>query len=122
MYISCHGKFISTAPTITILPRSRQISSAISHGAEWEWAAATAPAFDIENRPLAEFLAWVAREHGWQLAYHDDSIRLRVHDIRLHGSVTDLSVTAMLERVELITGVSLHVQDGMLAVGNEVTL
>jgi hypothetical protein len=98
----------------------RLVQGLPSHGAQWEWAAATAPAFDIENRPLAEFLAWVAREHGWQLAYHDDSTRQRVHDIRLHGSVADLSVTAMLERVELITGVSLHVRDGMLAVGNEV--
>ena len=26
---------------------------------------------DVENRPLAEFLAWLAREHGWQLRYAD---------------------------------------------------
>ncbi|MFL6619854.1 MAG: hypothetical protein ACJ8MH_14730, partial [Povalibacter sp.] len=75
-----------------------------------------------ENRPLAEFLAWVAREHGWQLVYGDDATRLRAHDIRLHGSVADLDVTAMLQRVELITGVSLQAHDGTLAVSSEAGL
>lgn len=88
-----------------------------ANGPDWEWATYTAPAFDIENRPLAEFLAWVAREHGWQIAYFDESIRLRAQDIRLHGSVSGLEVAAMLERVALITGVALRVQDGVLHVG-----
>ena len=92
-----------------------------ANGAEWEWATNTAPAFDIENRPLAEFLSWVAREHGWRLTYLDESTRLRAHDIRLHGSVAGLAVTAMLERVELITGVSLRVQDGVLQVGGSTS-
>ena len=89
-----------------------------ANGPEWEWATNTAPAFDIENRPLAEFLAWVAREHGWQLAYFDESIRLRAQDIRLHGSVAGMEVRAMLERVALITGVPLRMQDGVLHVGS----
>ena len=38
-----------------------------SFGADWEWSARIAPALEIENRPLAEFLAWMAREHGWQV-------------------------------------------------------
>src|SRR5687767_10752466 len=41
MYISDHGNSISTAPTITIFPRSLQISSAIRHGADDLEAAAT---------------------------------------------------------------------------------
>lgn len=93
-----------------------------SHGVDWEWVARTAPAFDIENRPLAEFLAWITREHGWQLAYHDDAARLQAHDIRLHGSVAGLSVDAMLQRIELTTGVPLRLKEGMLAVGGEVNL
>jgi ferric-dicitrate binding protein FerR (iron transport regulator) len=87
-----------------------------SHGAEWEWATSTAPAFDIENRPLSEFLAWVSREHGWQLAYQNEAIRVRAQDIRLHGTVSGLEVKAMLERIALITGVSLRVEAGVLQV------
>jgi hypothetical protein len=96
---------------------SRLLRNMASYGAQWEWAAATAPVFDIENRPLIEFVAWIAREHGWQLAYHDDSVRTRAQDIRLHGSISGLSAMAMLRRVELITGVPLHVADGVLTVG-----
>jgi ferric-dicitrate binding protein FerR (iron transport regulator) len=97
--------------------RLRFLQGLESHGADWEWASSTAPAFDIENRPLSEFLAWVSREHGWQLAYHDEKLRLHAQDIRLHGSVSGLSVAAMLERIALITGVSLRVHEGVLQVG-----
>ncbi len=96
--------------------RLQLLQGLASHGGDWEWATATAPAFDIENRPLSEFLAWVSREHGWQLAYRDEEIRVRAQDIRLHGTVSGLEVRAMLERIALITGVSLRVEAGVLQV------
>ncbi len=96
--------------------RMQLLQGLASHGGDWEWATATAPAFDIENRPLSEFLAWVSREHGWQLAYRDEEIRVRAQDIRLHGTVSGLEVQAMLERIALITGVSLRVEAGVLQV------
>ncbi len=86
-------------------------------GAAWEWVAATAPDFDIENRPLGEFLAWLAREHGWQLRYADVASQARSGEIRLHGSVAGLDTGGMLERVALITGVPLTVHGGVLSVG-----
>jgi ferric-dicitrate binding protein FerR (iron transport regulator) len=86
-------------------------------GAAWEWAAATAPAFDVENRPLGEFLAWLAREHGWQLRYVDVGLQSRSQEIRLHGSVAGLDTAGMLERMALVTGVPLMVRDGVLTVG-----
>ena len=58
-----------------------------SFGEHWEWSAGIAPALDIENRPLAEFIAWMAREHGWQVRYGDETLQLRTLDIRLHGSL-----------------------------------
>jgi ferric-dicitrate binding protein FerR (iron transport regulator) len=88
-----------------------------SSGASWEWAAATAPGFEIENRPLSEFLAWLAREHGWQLRYGDAVLQSRAQDIRLHGSLAGLDAAGMLERAALITGVPLAVSDGSLWVG-----
>lgn len=90
------------------------------HGAGWEWAALTAPSFDIENRPLSEFLAWVAREHGWQLRFRDAGLQSRAQDIRLHGAMDGLDAPGMLERVALITGVPLAVRDGVLWAGPAV--
>lgn len=90
------------------------------HGADWEWAALTAPGFDIENRPLSEFLAWVAREHGWQLRFGDAGLQARAQDIRLHGSMAGLDAPGMLERVALITGVPLVLRDGVLWAGAAV--
>jgi ferric-dicitrate binding protein FerR (iron transport regulator) len=86
-------------------------------GAEWEWVAATAPVFDIENRPLSEFLAWLAREHGWQLRFADASTQSRAQAIRLHGSMAGLDAAGMVQRVALITGVPLALNDGVLWVG-----
>ena len=88
-----------------------------SFGAEWEWSAAIAPALEIENRPLAEFLTWIAREHGWQVQYTDERLQHRTLDIRLHGSLDQRDGAAMLERVALVTGVSLTVREGVLWVG-----
>ena len=85
-------------------------------GADWEWAANVAPALEIENRPLAEFLAWLVREQGWQLRYA--SMRCRqAREIRLHGALDGLDSAAMIERVSLVTGVALEIRDGVLWVG-----
>ncbi len=86
-------------------------------GAEWEWVTQTAPLFDMENRPLAEFLTWIAREHGWQVRYGDATLQARAQGIRLHGSLAGLDATGMIERVGLITGVPIAQADGVLWVG-----
>jgi ferric-dicitrate binding protein FerR (iron transport regulator) len=88
-----------------------------THGTAWEWTASIAPSFDIENRPLSEFLTWLAREHGWQTRYTDAATQLRAQDIRLHGSMADLDAAGMLERAALITGMPIALQDGQLNVG-----
>lgn len=88
-----------------------------SFGAEWEWSASVAPTLAVEDRPLAEFLAWMAREHGWQLHYDDEALQQRTLAIRLHGSLDGLEADAMLERVALVTGISLVLNDGVLWVG-----
>jgi hypothetical protein len=88
-----------------------------SFGPAWDWAADLAPPFDIENRPLAEFLTWLAREQGWQLRYATGAEQQTALGIRLHGSVTGLDASASLARVGLITGVPLVARDGVLEVG-----
>jgi ferric-dicitrate binding protein FerR (iron transport regulator) len=86
-------------------------------GAAWEWVAQTAPLFDMENRPLTEFLTWIAREHGWQVRYGDATLQARAQGIRLHGSLAGLDAPGMLERVALITGVPIVQIDGVVWVG-----
>lgn len=88
-----------------------------SFGEAWEWSAGIAPALEIENRPLTEFISWAAREHGWQVRFVDVALQSRAADIRLHGSLDPLDSAAMLERVSLVTGVPLDVRDGVLWVG-----
>ena len=66
---------------------------------------------------MAEFLAWMAREHGWQLHFSDEALQRRAQEIHLHGSLDGLDAPAMLERVALVTGVPLSLGDGVLAVG-----
>ena len=110
------GDLAEVAPTYVRIERGQPAS-----GPDWEWAAATAPVFDIENRPLAEFLAWLAREHGWRLRYAGPEVQSRAADIRLHGAVTGLDANGMLERVMLITGVPLAVVNGELFVGEVPT-
>jgi ferric-dicitrate binding protein FerR (iron transport regulator) len=88
-----------------------------SFGPAWEWSASVAPVLAIEDRPLAEFLTWIAREHGWQLYFADDALQARTHDVRLHGSLQGLDAPAMLERIALVTGVPLELHDGVLRVG-----
>jgi ferric-dicitrate binding protein FerR (iron transport regulator) len=88
-----------------------------SFGDQWEWAATVASTLAIEDRPLAEFLAWIAREHGWRVHYSDEALQQRTLDIHLHGSIDGLATDAMLERVSLVTGIPLQANDGVLWVG-----
>jgi ferric-dicitrate binding protein FerR (iron transport regulator) len=90
-----------------------------AYGAAWEWAAGVAPPLDIENRPLAEFLSWMAREHGWQLRFAAAELQARTRDIRLHGSFEGLAAADMLERVSLVTGVPVSESSGELWVGQK---
>jgi hypothetical protein len=59
----------------------------------------------------------MAREHGWQVQYSDETLQHRTLDIRLYGSLDQLDSAAMLERVALVTGVNLAARDGVLWVG-----
>jgi hypothetical protein len=88
-----------------------------SYGPEWDWSARLAQTLTIEDRPLAEFLAWIAREHGWQLRFADEHLQRQAQEVHLHGSLEGLDAAAMLERVALVTGISLDVREGVLWVG-----
>jgi ferric-dicitrate binding protein FerR (iron transport regulator) len=88
-----------------------------SFGPDWDWASTMATPIDVDNRPLIEFLAWITREHGWQLRYASATEERAVQSIRLHGSAKADTPAQTLKRVSLITGLSMEVQDGILTVG-----
>ena len=65
----------------------------------WRWVALVAPAFDIENVTLADFLAWVARETGRTVRYASPQAREEAQRLILRGSVRGLNPDQALDAV-----------------------
>jgi hypothetical protein len=85
-------------------------------GNEWDWTARTTPDFEIDNRPLGEFLAWVARESGRKLILADDESRNEAASIRMHGSVRGLTPMQALSAVMATTQLRYDLPDGQIRV------
>lgn len=85
-------------------------------GNEWDWTSKTTPDFEIDNRPLGDFLAWVARESGRKLVVADDQARRQVTTIRMHGSVHGLTPMQALSAVMATTELRYDLPDGQIRV------
>ncbi len=72
-------------------------------GADWQWVEALAPEFAIENRPLLDYLVWLARETGRELQFVDSEAQSKAAAIVLHGQVRGLSAQQGLSRVMATT-------------------
>jgi ferric-dicitrate binding protein FerR (iron transport regulator) len=70
----------------------------------WDWAEATSPAFSIEDRTLAEFLAWVARETGREVAYASADAQRAAATVKLRGSIEGLTPDTALNAVLATAG------------------
>lgn len=70
-----------------------------AHDSSWRWASALAPPFDIDRRPVIDFLQWVARETGRELVFATDGARLAATATRLNGSVAGLTPSEAIEAV-----------------------
>ncbi len=70
-----------------------------THDAFWDWTAALAPAFEIENKSLLDFLRWAARETGRDLTFEDNELRMSAMRTDLHGSVADFEPLEAVESV-----------------------
>ena len=84
-------------------------------GPDWDWTAATAPAFDIEGRTLAELLDWLEVEHGWQVAGRDASL----DGIVLRGSIAGLGVEEAVAVALASAGLDYRLDPGKLAIRSE---
>ena len=85
-------------------------------GKDWDWIATTTPDFEIDNRPLQDFLEWVARESGRKLVVADDLAREKVATIRMHGSVRGLTPMQALSAVMAATELRYDLPDGLIRV------
>lgn len=82
----------------------------------WDWTSVTTPDFEVDNRPLEEFLAWVARESGRQLVLADEATRMQVATIRMHGSVKGLTPMQALSAVMAATSLRFELPEGKIRV------
>lgn len=110
----------STVPagTEVLIDRDRHVTRTMveSAGPHWSWTETMAPDVNIENRPLGEFLDWVARETGRKLVIADEAARQQVVTIRTHGSVRGLPPMQALEAVMASTSLRFELSAGVIRV------
>ena len=77
----------------------------------WAWAESLAPVPDIDGRPAAQLISWVARETGRRLRYESPAIEVRAAPVILHGDIRHLPPLAALEAMLATTDLE-YVLDG----------
>lgn len=87
-----------------------------SFGSHWSWAEEIAPSFDIDGRPLIEFLAWIARETGRELAFASRASEQAAHATVLHGSVQGFPPNEALAAVLATTRLRHEGAEGVLLI------
>jgi ferric-dicitrate binding protein FerR (iron transport regulator) len=66
---------------------------------QWDWAERTTPPFVIDDRTLADFLEWVARETGRQVIYASPEAQTTARSLKLRGSIEGLDPETALSAV-----------------------
>lgn len=70
-----------------------------SQDPSWDWAESTSPEFAIDNRTLAEFLEWAARQTGRRVVYASAAAQRAAETLKLHGSIEGLDPETALSAV-----------------------
>lgn len=76
--------------------------------------------FDIENRPLTDFLQWVAGRTGRELRFSSHGARATAGKIILHGSINELPPDVALRAVMATTDLTLATRPGLILIGPAV--
>jgi ferric-dicitrate binding protein FerR (iron transport regulator) len=82
----------------------------------WQWATALAPAFEIEDKSLLDFLKWAARESGRLLFFEDSELRMAAMRTDLHGSIADFSPLEAIESVLATTAFRYRVEPDRIVI------
>lgn len=85
---------------IRVTPRGQIVRGTVAaHDPHWQWAAHTAPQFDINDHTLAVFLEWVARETGRKVIYASSAAQSAASELKLRGSIVGLDPDTALNAV-----------------------
>lgn len=84
----------------------------------WDWAVSLAPAFNIHNRSVFDFLNWVARETGKELSFADKDVRAATMRTILRGSVEGFTPSEAIESALATTQFEYHMDEGRIAIGD----
>jgi hypothetical protein len=83
---------------------------------EWDWASKAAPEFDIDGRPMHEFLTWVGRETGRKVVFATPDSAAEARRAVLSGSVSGLQPEEALTAVLPTTSLRSTERDGQLII------
>jgi ferric-dicitrate binding protein FerR (iron transport regulator) len=83
---------------------------------EWRWAARAAPSFEIDGRPVHEFLIWVGREVGRQVVFLTPESKVEAERAVLSGSVDGLAPAEALAAVLPTTSLRSEQRDGKIEI------
>jgi ferric-dicitrate binding protein FerR (iron transport regulator) len=82
----------------------------------WRWAAQVAPVFDIDGRSVADFLQWVSRETGRDVAFATPQVQAQAARVMLSGSIAGLDPEEALAAVLPTTPLRSREVEGKLVV------
>jgi ferric-dicitrate binding protein FerR (iron transport regulator) len=98
---------------------SAEVGRIAPDAAEWQWIHAVTPPYQLEGRPLDEFLSWAARETGRRLEFASAADREAAAAVRLSGSIDGFTPDDALAAVVPTTRFSYRLEDGRLAVAHQ---
>ena len=87
-----------------------------STGGSWDWILGLAPTFQLEGRPLGEYLEWVGRETGLRIEFQDASLEAEAKPVILHGSIDGLRPEESLAAVLPTCGMTHAIEAGSLII------
>jgi hypothetical protein len=82
-----------------------------TYGREWIWVAELAPDYEIDGRPLIDFLQWASRELGRHLYFADERSRQIAEHTILHGSVRGQLPVDALSHVLTTTSLAYEIRN-----------
>jgi ferric-dicitrate binding protein FerR (iron transport regulator) len=83
---------------------------------EWDWASNAAPEFDINGKPVRDFLAWAARENGVKVVFASPESAAEAQRAVLSGSIAGLNPDDALAAVLPTTSLKGTERDGELVI------
>jgi ferric-dicitrate binding protein FerR (iron transport regulator) len=120
LWRATEGDSTVDAGTEVIIDRARVVTRKpiATAGRDWAWVESMAPDFEIENRPLKEFLDWFSRESGRKLVITDEVARNQAASIRMHGDVRGLTALEALTAVMAATTLRFELPEGLIRVSS----